>query len=276
LDDQSYTYHGDDAGLAAWVAMFTSRSGDGGGDHEQAFLSALEFAAACKADGAFLDVGSGVGRIVGKVRSYARHVTGLEPDERRHAACQAGYANDPGVEILNTTTDRYRKACPRRRFDLITVSMVIQHVSAATCEQILRDVRHLLAPNGVAVISTTHFFEERFTYEADLSPHDFGEFNRYAEDTSVHDRGLPVRMFSKDALHREVEKAGLEAVVWEQFSYVRPENVGRIAALYNVAEDQVRDCALSQYVVARGPSRRSGALRRLADRFLIRGRAAGA
>jgi SAM-dependent methyltransferase len=251
LNDQSYTYHGNDDALASWTAMFTSRNGDGRGDHEENFLSAIKLAAACKSGGAFLDVGSGLGRIIDQVKPYAGRVTGLEPDHDRFTACKNGFAADKRIEILKTTSWDYVRSHPGRNFDFVTLSMVLQHVSTRACQQILSNVRELTAPDGVAIVSTTHLIEERFTYESDPAPHDVGEFDRYADRSESQDRGIPVRWFSKESFFREIEQAGLEVIVWQEFSYVRPENVPTIASLYGFTVDQVRDLGVSQYAVVR-------------------------
>jgi SAM-dependent methyltransferase len=256
MSGEAYVYHGDDAELAAAAGIFTSRFGDGRGDHEEDFLSAVRLVAAGKAGGAFLDVGSGVGRIIDLVRPHAGKVTGLEPDQDRFLACESGYARDPGVQMFRMTTAELRRRFPRRRFDLIVVSMVLQHVSTGTCAQILQDVRALMAPDALAVIVTTHFFEERFTFEADPSPHEAAEFDSCADGVSRPDKGLPVRMFSKQALDRAIADAGLEAIVWRQFSYIRPDGLDEAVVRYDAPAERLHDLGLSQYVVVR-PKRSS-------------------
>jgi SAM-dependent methyltransferase len=258
LSGGAYVYPGDDAELAAATPMFTSRIGDGRGNHEEDFLSALRLAAAGKAGGAFLDVGSGVGRIVDLVRAEAGRVTGLEPDAERCRACETGFAHDPRVAMFRMTTTDYRVRFPRRRFDLVTVSMVLQHVSTGTCARILGDVRAMMAPGALAVIATTHFFEERFTFEADASAHDAAEFDRCADGEPRPDKGLPVRMFSQASLAQEIARAGLEPIVWRPFTFVRPESLERAAAQYRAPPERLRDVGLSQYVVARAAGRPRG------------------
>lgn len=260
LSDDSYTYHGDDGGLESWNQMFSSRQGDGGGDPEEDFLSAIRLMAACRGGGAFLDIGTGVGRIVDVLRPYAGRIVGLEPDRERYLGCKNGFSVDRRIEMFNLTSWEYRKRHPRRRFDFITVSMVIQHISTKACSEILDDVRAFLAPGGMALISTTHFYEERFTYENDPWPHAAEEFDRYTADTSRQDKGIPVRMFSRTALELELERAGLEAVVWRQFAYPRSDRADEVATFFAGPVEQMRDRGVSQYVAARraGPPRRGG------------------
>lgn len=249
--DDGYTYNANDDAIARWHASFTSREGDCRGDCEEVYLGALKSAAACKAGGDFLDIGSGYGRIIDLVKSYPTTVVGLEPDLERFSDCHRSLRDDAHVEVLNVTSGRFRELNPDRRFDFISVSMVVQHVSTRTCQHILSDIREFLAPNGVGVISTTQFFEERFTYQTDPSPRTAAEYDRYAEDFQNQDKGIPVRMFSKASFLAALEQAGLETVTWQQFAYVRPESADGIAGLYGVTADQIRNVGISQYALVR-------------------------
>lgn len=253
LSDQAYTYHGDDDALTSWNRMFTSRNGDGEGDPEENFLSAIRLVAACKAGGDFLDIGSGIGRIIDLIRRDAASVVGLEPDNGRYLGCKNGFAPDRRIEMFNLKSWDYRQQNGGRRFDFITVSMVVQHVSTGACRQIFSDVHDLLAPNGSALISTTHFYEERFSYEADPSAHEVAEFDRYADQMTSQDKGLPVRMFSRASLHQEIERAGLEVVAWQQFAYPRPDRATEVAGFFAGPPEEMRDRGVSQYAVVRRP-----------------------
>jgi SAM-dependent methyltransferase len=261
LSDGDYTYHGSDDEITRWLGMFTSRNGDGSGDPEENFLSTVRLVAACKAGGSFLDIGSGFGRIVDIVKPYAGTLVGIEPDMERFRACRDGAARHANVEILNCFSGDLRASRPGARFDLITLSMVLQHVSTRTCSGILDDVRGMLKPGGVAVISSTHFFEERFTYEADASPHDVKEFDFYAENTGQQVMGIPVRLFSKEAFLQTIEGAGLEVVVWQQFFYARPERVDSVASDFRASMDDVRNVGFSQYCTVRRAAGRDAARR---------------
>lgn len=259
MSETSYVYQADDAELVAWEANFTSRNGTGEGDSEANFQSAVVMAAACKAGGRFLDVGSGHGRIIGWLRPYAGTITGLEPDVARFSSCENLFRNDPDVEVLNITTGQLIEGRPTERFDLITVSMVVQHVSTRTCRGIFRDVRNLLAENGVAVVSTTHFPYERFTYQMDPTAKDVEEFDLYADRSDNHHQGLPVRMFGRKSFEVALEEAGLAIVGWQQFSYPRPERAEGLAGLYAITPDELRDCGISQFALVRlrGPVTRT-------------------
>jgi cyclopropane fatty-acyl-phospholipid synthase-like methyltransferase len=248
---EDYAYNSSDDKIPSWSAKFTSREGDGRGDSEEIYLDALKTAAACKAGGAFLDIGSGLGRIIDLVRPFAGTITGLEPDRERFLSCQDRFRGDANICLLPITCGKYRSSHRRGRFDLITASMVLQHVSTRVCDEILRDVAEMLGRGGVGIVSASHFYEDRYTRERDNSPMEVGAFDRYAEDFGAQRLGIPVRMFSKDSFLRAIERAGLEAVVWRQFGYVRPEHLEGMAGLYRAQPDQLRDHGIAQYALVR-------------------------
>ena len=244
-----YTYQGDDVDIAGWEANFTSRFGDGSGDSEQAYQQAVQIAAACKSGGQFLDVGSGHGRIINWLRPHAGWIIGLEPDTDRFRSCLGNFSDYGNIKILNATTATLLQAARPPRFDLIVVSMVVQHVSTATCLALFGDVRELLAEQGVAIVSTTHFPHERFTYQNDPSPKDASQFDAYADHSSAQEHGLPVRFFSRDSFVGALRQAGLKVVVWQQFSYPKPERAEGLAGLYQMPPHSLRDSAFSQFAL---------------------------
>jgi len=254
VENSVYKYNASDDGLAEYLKCFTSRNGDGSGDHEENFLSCLKLVAYCKSGCEFLDVGSGHGRIVDIIRPYAAHVVALEPDTERFRSCRNGFLGVHNVDVHNTVSSEYRVANPEKKFDVITLSMVQQHISTRQSQDILEDIRDLLAPDGLAIISTTHFFDERFLYQGRFVPVSMNEFDRYAEDTSNQAWGIPVRMFSKKSFHHAILRASLKVIMWNQFSYLRPEKVEAFANQYSVPADAIRDIGYSQFAVVKSAS----------------------
>jgi ubiquinone/menaquinone biosynthesis C-methylase UbiE len=258
LETQDYKYNATDDSLLEFVKLFTSRVGDGTGDIEEVYLSSLKLIASCKPGAKYLDIGSGLGRIIEIMRHSAGTLVGLEPDVARFQGCHKAHHDGERVRIINSTTSAFREADPDARFDVIILSMVLQHVSTGTCAQILRDVHELLTPEGVAIISSTHFYEERFLYLHEQTPRSSEEYDRYAVDIANQQWGIPVRMFSKASFHSAIERAGLQTMVWGQFSYVRPEKLSDLADLYLVPPEALRDVGISQYaVVKRRPRAKS-------------------
>jgi ubiquinone/menaquinone biosynthesis C-methylase UbiE len=251
MTEQRYKYNFDDDQLVNLAKTFTSRHGDGTGDSEEDYLSCLKLVANCKTDQIYLDVGSGFGRIIDILQPNAKRIIGLEPDIERFKFCRDRYFDRENIQLFNLTTSDYSRAFPDQRFDVIVVSMVLQHVSTTTCGQILRDVHELLAPNGVGIVATTNFFDERFVYQLSTKPRTSAEFDRYAENSSDQQWGIPVRMFSKGSFYREIERASLQVITWNQCSYLRPEKLADFARLYDLPADSLRDTGISQFAVVR-------------------------
>jgi SAM-dependent methyltransferase len=249
-----YKYNANDDGLSEWVKNFTSRIGDGTGDIEETYLSKLKLIADLKRGQRFLDVGSGLGRIIELVRPSAGSLVGLEPDFFRFEDCYKHYHDGNRVQVMNTTTGEYKRAHPADRFDVVIVSMVLQHVSAATCDGILRDVRELLASDGVAIVATTHCYEERFQAQTNPTPQTAEAFDRYADDSTNQQWGIPVRMFSRISFEGAILRAGLQIIDWGQFTYIRPERLSGWTALLGVPYEALENRGISQYaVLRRGP-----------------------
>lgn len=249
--------------------MFTSRFGDGSGDIEEALQLGIRSIAVGKAGGRFLDIGSGFGRILTWLEPYAGSLYGVEPDRSRFERCQELFQHNPKVQLLNASAGNLAARRWQRRFDLVTVSMVLQHISRDTCHRLLVDVCGLLRDGGVAVVVTTHFPDERFTYERDELPSDAAAFDRYADcNTASQALGLPVRQFSRQSLTDEIERAGLRVEVWQQFTYPRPNQLDRLAEQHRLPAGELQDCGFSQLALVRRAERPSRPLRDLVRRVL--------
>jgi SAM-dependent methyltransferase len=246
-----YRYNARDDDLVAWNRNFTSRHGDGGGDPEEHYLSTLRLVAACRPRPQLLDIGCGLGRVIDLLRYDVGSIVGLEPDPERFGHSRAAFHDGDRVVILDCPSDRYKSEQPGRTFDIVVVSMVIQHVSTATCDRILADVHDLLAADGIGVIATTQQDQERFTRQSDPTPLSRETFDDYAADSSAQAAGIPVRQFSKASFLGALQQAGLDSLHWGQFSYIRPEKLGWFSRWMNASVDAIRDVGTSQYAVVR-------------------------
>lgn len=246
-----YRYNAVDDLMTVWNSNFTSRIGDGSGDAEEEYLEILRLVAACKPRANLLDIGSGLGRIVKHLSDDVGTIVGLEPDLTRFSECHATCHDGGRVRIINGTSTAYKAANPDRRFDMVVVSMVIQHIPTAVCDTILADVHDLLADDGVGVVATTQQEEERFGYQKDQTHRTREEFDRYASDSSSQAQGIPVRQFSRVSFLGSLHRAGLDVIRWGQFSYIRPEKLGWFAAWMQSTPERIRDVGTSQYAVVR-------------------------
>lgn len=249
-----YTYHFDDAAIDRFNEILENRIGDSSGFHEQDFFDTLDVLLAVNRDGSCLDVGAGVGRITSIAREIVSDVVALEPDETRWVECHRICNREGSCEVLCQTTSQYIQNNPGKRFSLIIVSMVIQHLSTEATKGLMRDIAQLLEPNGTAIISTTHTIEAAkgfsFSGDPDRVYIEKDEFNAYANSPSSEQKnGLPVRRFSKTDLCEEVQSVGLRAILWRQISYYKPNGAKFFANRLGVAAQDLENIGNSQFIV---------------------------
>lgn len=181
-------------------------------------------------------------------------VVALEPDESRWVECHRTCHQEKSCEVVCQTTSQYIQNNPDKRFSLIVVSMVIQHLSTEATKGLLRDIAKLLEPNGAAIISTTHTIGATkgfsFSGDPDRVYIEEDEFNAYANSpSSAQKNGLPVRRFSKVDLCEEVQAAGLKPILWRQISYYKPNGAKFFANQLGVAAEDLENVGHSQFTV---------------------------
>lgn len=251
----NYIYNASDDDLLLWNQNFTSRMGDGLGDPEEEFLELVKLIIRCRPGSRVLDIGCGLGRFVDLIGQHVGRMTCLEPDEARYRHCYRHHNNGVSVEVLHTTSGDYRRRQPEARFDLVLLSMVLQHVSTATCLELLDDMAHLLGPNGIGVIATTQQDIERFTYQSDPTVRSVAEFNEYCSSSEDQRYGIPVRQFSKASLLAAVAQSNLDIIRWGQFCYLKPEKVDWYANWMGSSPSAIENLGISQYAVVRRADR---------------------
>ncbi len=249
-----YTYHFDDSAIDRFNEILENRLGDRSGFHEQEFFDILALLLAINRHGSCLDVGAGVGRITSIAIESVSDVVALEPDESRWRECHRHFHREGACEVLCQTTSEYIQRNPDKRFSLIIVSMVIQHLATAATEQLMRDIATLLQPNGIAIVSTTHTIEVAKGFSLSGDPDrvyiEKDEFNAYAGQPSLAQKmGLPVRRFSKNDLFEEVQAVGLKTILWRQTSYYKPNGAAFFANRLGVDAQVLKDVGNSQFVV---------------------------
>lgn len=250
-----YVYNDNDSGMPTLSTKFSSRIGDGSGHHEEAFHDMIKLLAHAVSDGAMADVGCGMGRTTQTAAPIMNEVVALEPDHARWNYTRELVLDYDNVAVLKQTTQSFIAENPEKKFDLVVLGMVIQHLPTYLCTSVLDDIATLTRSGGIAIVSTTHALEKArcFTYQhvnqgrlsASISEE---EFNRYAEDTAAQDKGLPVRRFSRSELESAVPKI-FDIVHWGQYSYFRPEHLEHFAWLHSVEQEELADMGNSQFLV---------------------------
>lgn len=249
--EERYTYNSTDDAISLWQQNFTSRMGDGSGDPEEDFLSCVNLISQIRPETPWLEIGCGLGRMIELLRTGRNKVLGLEPDVSRYVSCKDRFRSDARIEVLNMTSGQFRFKEPDMKFELILNSMVLQHVSTDVCDQILSDIHGLLSADGVAIISTTQNCREMFTFQNDIKNHSLHEFDVYAKNPDSQPYGIPVRKFSRKSFLDCIERAGLEVILWRQFSYIRSEKLSWFARQYQVERELIENIGDSQYVIVR-------------------------
>lgn len=249
-----YQYNADDKLMHKWALNFTNRMGDGTGDHEIAYLDMLNLLIELKRDGAMMDIGGGLGRVTEMATGKISEIVVLEPDLKRFEYCHRAFHDPPTIQVLNQLSSTYIRKNPEKKFDLVVLGMVIQHISTTACNDIIKDVARLLKADGVAIISTTLVPECAQGFSYSNTPHDAyvprEEFDRYAECSRIQDKGIPVRRFTEAELRSAVE-SDFDILQWTQFSYYRREKIAWFAKIFKTRVRDLQDVGNSQFVVVR-------------------------
>jgi 2-polyprenyl-3-methyl-5-hydroxy-6-metoxy-1,4-benzoquinol methylase len=250
-----YKYNATDDHLDLWAANFTSRLDDGQGNHEQAYLDALKLIFELKREGALLEIGSGFGRIVELAIGRVSRVVGLEPDLDRFSLCRDRYHRPPRCSIHHQMSREYMLEHPGAQFEVVLLSMVLQHVSTVACTDLMDDAHKLVKPEGIVVIATTHTIESAkgfSTSGADDSEVylDRSAYDAYASQPKTQTKGIPVRRFSRRELEALLSPK-FDILHWQQFSYYRPSKIEWFAKRLGVDANELKDTGDSQFVVLR-------------------------
>lgn len=248
-----YSYNAKDKDLGRFAENFVSRLGDSSGHHEQDYFDMVRLLLSVKRHGSFLDIGAGIGRITSIAKDIVVETVALEPDEERWLQCYKACHEEPRCQVLRQLSSGYLKDNPGKKFDVIVIGMVIQHISTKDCQALLEDAASLLKPDGVAIIYTTHTADEAsgFSYSAATLDEVYiseQEFNRYAEDSANQTKGIPVRRFSKAELLTCLDPY-FDVINWRQTSYYREDRLGFFTHRLQVSPEILKDVGNSQFVV---------------------------
>jgi 2-polyprenyl-3-methyl-5-hydroxy-6-metoxy-1,4-benzoquinol methylase len=144
-----------------------------------------------------LDLGAGTGAWANRLLEAGYTVTAIErPD--------GGYVGSAPLVPADLNTD-FVGSLAGKRFDIVSCLEVIEHLENPT--QLLRSIRSLLAPDGIALITTPNFESTagrlRFLWTGELRG--FGRDSRFNEPTHIN----PIHTFM---LERAVASARLKII----------------------------------------------------------------
>lgn len=125
-----------------------------------------------------LDAGSGAGYGTGILsRAGASSVVGVEIDHETAARARYDYLRE-GTGFV--TADATRLPFPDASFDVVTCFEVIEHINEEQQHALLREMRRVLAPEGILIISTPNreFYTPRVSEQVlGLNPFHLHEFS---------------------------------------------------------------------------------------------------
>ena len=141
--------------------------------------------------GVLLDVGSGTGSFVSKMKQAGWQVTGLEPDEAARKVAKNLY----GIELENT--DKLFQL-PIENFDVITLWHVLEHVHDLTAY--IQQLRSLLKSNGKLIIAVPNYTSKdaaiyKEYWAAYDVPRHLYHFSPYSMEVLMKKNGLTIKQY---------------------------------------------------------------------------------
>jgi len=200
----------------------------------------------------FFEIGFGFGRIFNFVKNNVKEYVGIEPDVERFKSSQKllKYNIDKSerFQFFNYFSNDYIKHYPDKKFDIVCISHVIQHVSTQTALNIIKDAFKLLNDNGTLIISTTCAPRELFTYEKLNISDTVNNFNYYCLKNETN-KGLPVHMFTKESLL--VYLQNFEIKYYEQYQFIKPDKLEWFSNNFYTSKNEITNIGQSQFVVCK-------------------------
>jgi SAM-dependent methyltransferase len=99
-----------------------------------------------KGSGTALDVGSGSGNFLRAMRRAGFSVYGVEPSKTGSAYAR----NRHGIETFNGTIEQFLASDPDRRFDVVSILNVLEHLKNPV--PVLRELKATLLPSGILAL----------------------------------------------------------------------------------------------------------------------------
>lgn len=251
----TYTYQENDEKIEAFASKFVNRLGDNSGPADQDYFDMIRLLFSMKQGGSLLDIGAGLGRVTQIANEYMAETVALEPDLDRWRQCHEGNHQPPKCQVIRQFSSDYLTDNPGKTFDVVVISMVIQHVSTTVCDNILKDAAALLKPDGVGIIFTTNIVEEAKGFSFSQTTPDEAyvseqQFNDYAENFEHQTKGIPVRRFTKAEL-LECLEPHFETLYWRQGSYYRKDCARYFEKRFGLEAGALMDSGINQYAVVR-------------------------
>lgn len=170
-----------------------------------------------------LDLGCGMGRLIGVFLPHVDEIVAAEPDAGRFAAAKvagtaASLRHGKSVKVVNGDASAVEGT-----YDIVLSSHVMQHIPTWMAAELMRAMANFVEPGGLLIMTTTHtaegedlFFREEWQGKKRLSTAiDMNRFNEAYTEDGV----LPVRMFAPETIKGMAEDAGFELNTAARYHY---------------------------------------------------------
>jgi len=160
--------------------------------HWLRYFFALQFAQ----DKRVLDVASGEGYGSAYLASVAKKVDGFDASAEAVAHARSVYGDNPRVSFTRADIDGFFRDTNPESYDLVTAFEIIEHVDERAQLALLEGIYHVLAPGGVAIISSP---DKQLYSDVRLSKNPFHVREMYRDEfATLLGRVFPaVRMFEQ-------------------------------------------------------------------------------
>src|SRR6266852_5375972 len=160
--------------------------------HWLRYFFALQFAQ----DKRVLDVASGEGYGSAYLASVAKKVDGFDASAEAVAHARSVYGDNPRVSFTRADIDGFFRDTNPESYDLVTAFEIIEHVDERAQLALLEGIHHVLAPGGVAIISSP---DNQLYSDVRLSKNPFHVREMYRDEfATLLGRVFPaVRMFEQ-------------------------------------------------------------------------------
>ena len=170
-----------------------------------------------------LDLGCGMGRLIGVFLPHVDEIVAAEPDVLRFTGAKAaGIAASlkykKPVKVVHGDS-----SVVEGKFDIVLSSHVLQHIQTWTARELIETMSDFVEPGGLLILTTTHtagetdlFFREEWQDRKRLSTAiDIEQFNAAYSEEGV----LPVRMFAAVTITGMAAEAGFELLEISRYHY---------------------------------------------------------
>jgi 2-polyprenyl-3-methyl-5-hydroxy-6-metoxy-1,4-benzoquinol methylase len=148
-----------------------------------------------------LDIASGEGYGAGYLAGFAKSVDAFDVNAEAVAHARSVYGDNPRLSFTRADIESFFKDAKPESYDLVTAFEVIEHVDERQQLALLEGIRRVLAPGGVALISTP---DKQLYSDAKLMKNPFHVREMYREEFSE----LLSRVFSHLRIYEQLSYTG--------------------------------------------------------------------